>query len=150
MSVSISPVTPADRAEWERLFLAYGAFYKTDLPPQVIENVWGWINDPQNPFWADIARTGDGRAVGLVQYQLMHRSLGGSMTCYLSDLFTDPEIRGSGAGRAMIDHVIAFARARDLPAVRWLTAEDNATARRLYDTYAPRTPFVLYSVPTRT
>jgi hypothetical protein len=46
----------------------------------------------------------------------------------------------------MIDHVLAFARGRGLPNVRWLTQESNETARRLYDTYAPRTEFILYSV----
>jgi ribosomal protein S18 acetylase RimI-like enzyme len=86
--------------------------------------------------------------LGFVQYQLMHRSLGGSMVCYLSDLFTTPAARGQGTGRALIDHVLAFARSRGLPNVRWLTAEDNTTARTLYDSYAPRTPFILYSVPT--
>ena len=85
--------------------------------------------------------------LGFVQYQLMHRSLGGSMVCYLSDLFTWPEARGKGTGRALIDHVRAFAKDRGLPSVRWLTQESNATARALYDTYAPRTEFVLYSIP---
>ena len=52
----------------------------------------------------------DAGVVGFTQYQLMHRSLGGGMVCYLSDLYVEPTIRGSGAGRALIDHVIAFAR----------------------------------------
>lgn len=149
MTVTIAAVTQEDREDWQRLFQGYADFYRTGISEAVIGNVWAWIHDPENPFWADLARDGQGRAVGLVQYQLMHRSLGGSMTCYLSDLFTDPGQRGGGIGRALIDHVVEFAKARDLPAVRWLTAEDNATARRLYDTYAPRTPFILYSVPVK-
>jgi len=70
------------------------------------------------------------------------------MVCYLSDLFTTPAARGQGTGRALINHVLAFARSHGLPNVRWLTAEDNTTARTLYDSYAPRTPFILYSLPT--
>ena len=85
--------------------------------------------------------------IGFTQYQLMHRSLGGGMVCYLSDLYVDPGIRGSGAGRALIDHVIAFARSRGLPGVRWLTQEFNYPARRLYDSYGPKTDFILYNVP---
>lgn len=140
--------TPSDRALWTPLFDAYAAFYQTPLTDQTRDTVWGWIHDPANPFWCALALSEDGHPLGLAQYQLMHRSLGGSMVCYLSDLFTTPEARGQGMGRALIDHVLAFARDRGLPNVRWLTAEDNRTARHLYDSYRPRTPFILYSVPT--
>ena len=146
MTVMIRPVSATDRATWQRLFAAYAAFYKLELAPATAEAVWGWIHDPENPFWADLALDAAGLPVGLVQYQLMHRSLGGSMTCYLSDLYVAPEARGLGAGRAMIEHVREFARARGLPGVRWLTAESNTEARALYDSFAPRTEFVLYSI----
>ena len=76
----------------------------------------------------------------------MHRSLGGGMTCYLSDLYVDPETRGAGTGRALIDHVREVAKVQGLPGVRWLTQEFNYPARRLYDTYEPKTDFILYSV----
>lgn len=145
MTLTIAPVTPADRADWQALFRAYAAFYATDAraaEPQV----WTWIQTPDEPYWADIARDADGRALGLVQYSLMHRSLSGGMVVYLSDLFTIPESRGLGVGRALIDHVRSFARARGYASVRWLTAEGNATARRLYDSYAPASGFILYSV----
>lgn len=146
MTVTIRAVTTDDRPVWEDLFRGYADFYKTD-PAPAIDKVWRWIVDPQEPFWADFAVTSDGAAVGLVQYQLMHRSLSGGMVCYLSDLFVRPEIRGSGAGRAMIDRVIDFARDRGLASVRWLTAEGNTAARRLYDSYTPASGFILYSVP---
>lgn len=68
------------------------------------------------------------------------------MTCYLSDLYVVPEARGAGAGRALIEHVRDFARARGLPGMRWLTAENNDAARKLYDRFAPRTEFILYNV----
>ncbi len=87
------------------------------------------------------------RLSALHKYQLMHRSLGGGMVCYLSDLYVNPSVRGSGAGRALIDHVVEFAKARGLPNVRWLTQEFNYPARRLYDTYQPKSDFILYSVP---
>lgn len=148
MNVTIRPVETQDRPVWDAFFAAYAAFYNVTPPPGAAEAVWGWIHDPANPFWCDIARDAQGNPLGFVQYQLMHRSLGGSMVCYLSDLFTWPEARGQGVGRALIDHVRDFARARGLPNVRWLTQESNTAARQLYDSYAPRTEFVLYSVPS--
>ncbi len=146
MHIHIRPAAAADRAVWQGLFQAYAAFYETEVGDDAFAAVWNWIFDPDEPFWCDLAVTGDGAVVGFTQYQLMHRSLGGSMVCYLSDLYVDPGGRGGGAGRALIDHVIAFARARQIANVRWLTQEFNAPARRLYDSYRPRSDFILYSV----
>lgn len=147
MAVTIRPLSPGDRAVWEKMFQAYAAFYKTRIPDGGFDAVWGWIFDPANDFWCDLAIEESGKVIGFTQYQLMHRSLGGTMVCYLSDLYVDPESRGAGAGRALIDHVLKFAKAKGLPSVRWLTQEFNYPARRLYDTYAPKTDFILYNVP---
>jgi len=145
MSLTISPVTKADRADWEALFRAYATFYKTDAS-SAEARVWDWIQSETEPYWSDIARDENGQALGLVQYSLMHRSLSGGMVVYLSDLFTVPEARGKGVGRALIEHVRAFARARGYSSVRWLTAETNSPARKLYDTYAPASGFILYAI----
>ena len=147
MIVTIRPLTQADRAVWEPLFDGYAAFYKIAATAADKAAVWDWIFDAGNDFWSDLAWDAAGQAVGLVQYQLMHRSLSGEMVVYLSDLFVRPDVRGGGVGRALIDHVIAFARGRGISNVRWLTQEFNYAGRRLYDTYRPKTDLVLYSVP---
>ena len=53
--------------------------------------------------------------------------------CYLQDLYVDPDVRGSGVGRALIEAVYAEADRRGTPAVYWLTQDFNQPARRLYD-----------------
>lgn len=145
MRLKIAPVTDADHADWLALFRAYATFYRTDAGAAEPE-VWRWITTPDEPYWADIARDEGGRALGLVQYSLMHRSLSGAQVVYLSDLFTTPEARGLGVGRALIDHVRGFAKAHGYPSLRWLTAESNETARKLYDSYAPASGFILYAI----
>lgn len=147
MTITIRPLAENDRATWERMFRAYAEFYRTTIPDGGFDRVWAWIFDPANDFWCDVAERDERDVVGFTQYQLMHRSLGGGMVCYLSDLYVDPGVRGSGAGRALIDRVLAFAKDRGLPSVRWLTQEFNYPARRLYDTYGPKTDFILYNVP---
>ena len=67
--------------------------------------------------------------------------------CYLQDLYTDPSVRGTGAGRALIEGVYAAAEAAGAPTVYWLTQDFNATARRLYDRVATLTPFIKYNRP---
>ena len=103
--VEIRPLAASERDIWETLFQGYADFYKVAIDDNIKNAVWGWIFDEGNDFWCDVAVDGDGRVIGFTQYQLMHRSLGGSMVCYLSDLFVDPGVRGSGAGRKLIDHV---------------------------------------------
>ena len=68
------------------------------------------------------------------------------MVCYLQDLFTAPEARGQGAGRALIAAVIDWARDRGCVRVYWNTQASNATARRLYDQVAENKGFIRYQV----
>ena len=60
--------------------------------------------------------------------------------------WADGDVRGSGAGRLLIDNVLSFAKQRGLPSVDWLTQEFNYPARQLYDTYEPRSDFILYTI----
>jgi ribosomal protein S18 acetylase RimI-like enzyme len=147
MSIVVRSLAEHERTTWERMFQAYAEFYKTSIPEGGFDRTWAWIFDPAQDFWCDVAERDNGNLIGFTQYQLMHRSLSGGMVCYLSDLYVDPDARGSGAGRALIDHVLAFAKNRDLPYVRWLTQDFNYPARHLYDTYGPKTDFILYNVP---
>jgi GNAT superfamily N-acetyltransferase len=145
MHIEIRPLQPSDRAVWEELFDAYAAFYKTTTTPAGKQATWEWIFSAED-FWADLALQ-NGKVVGLCQYQLMHRSLSGAKVVYLSDLYVRPDLRGGGIGRAMIDHVIGFAKSNGFTNVRWLTQEFNYAGRRLYDSYRPKSDFILYSVP---
>lgn len=141
----IRPLSQADRPTWEALFDAYAAFYKTTTTPAGRDTVWGWIFGAED-FWCDLIEV-EGRVVGMAQYQLMHRSLSGEKVVYLSDLYVDPTQRGGGLGRALIDHVIGFAKSQGIGNVRWLTQEFNYAGRKLYDSYRPKRDFILYSVP---
>lgn len=145
MAVEMRPLGLGDRAVWEALLAGYAAFYQTNLTADGLQAVWDWVFGEED-FWADLAML-DGKVVGLCQYQLMHRSLSGAKVVYLSDLYVLPDLRGHGVGRAMIDHVIGVARARGISNVRWLTQEFNYAGRRLYDSYRPKSDFILYSVP---
>lgn len=149
MSVTPRPPEDGDRARWEELFAAYFEFYKTPVPEGCFDVVWDWIHDEENPFWCTLASDADGKVIGFVHYQLWHNSMSAGMGVYMADLFVDPSVRGSGTGRALIDHVRAFADKREIAYVDWLTQDFNYPGRKLYDTYAKKTDFVFYSVPSR-
>jgi len=145
--MKIRPLQKNDRALWEQFMTEYSEFYKTSVPEGGHDGVLAWIFDEGNDFWCDLILDDDGKPFGFTQYQLMHRSLSGAIVCYLSDLYVRPDVRGTGAGRALIDHVIDFAKGRGLNNIRWLTRDDKYAGRQLYDTYASKSDFILYSVP---
>jgi len=141
--VQIKPATAADHDQWLPLWQAYLTFYNTDLPAEVRESTWQRFLDPAEPTQLAIAWQGD-TAVGIVQF-IYHRSnwsIGNS--CYLQDLFVSPDIRGTGAGRLLIEHVYATARANHCAKVHWLTHETNATAIQLYERIAERPGFIQF------
>jgi ribosomal protein S18 acetylase RimI-like enzyme len=84
------------------------------------------------------------QASGLV-HSIYHRSAWTtSDDCYLQDLFVADDARGSGVGRALIEHVYADARRRGASRVYWLTRKSNHNARQLYDRIANRSGFIHY------
>jgi GNAT superfamily N-acetyltransferase len=142
----ISALTVGDRAHWRPLWDAYLEFYDEDLAPEVTEATFSRLADPDGSIHGALAWSDDGHAVGLVHW-LEHPSTWSTRGyCYLEDLYVSPEGRRSGVGRALIDHVVAWAADRGLERVYWLTAEDNATARSLYERVAHRTGFIHFDV----
>jgi GNAT superfamily N-acetyltransferase len=145
--ILIRPVRPADEAAWRTLWAAYNAFYgrqgATALPEAVTRLTWSRFFDGYEPLEAMVAERAGG-LVGLA-HLLFHRStiLPGP-TCYLQDLFTAPECRGQGVGRALIEAAYERARAAGAARVYWQTHETNAQAMRLYDGVATRSGFVVY------
>ena len=141
--LQIKPATAADHDQWLPLWQAYLTFYKTQLPAEVSESTWERFLDPAEPTNLAIAWQGD-KAVGIVQF-VYHRtnwSIGDG--CYLQDLFVSPEVRGTGAGRLLIEHVYAQARDKQCSKVHWLTQETNATAIQLYERIAERPGFIQF------
>ena len=106
-AVLIRPARPDDHAAWLPLWEGYDAFYggsgPTALPEAVTRLTWQRFFDGDEPMHALVGRAG--RPVGFAHH-LFHRStiLAGP-TCYLQDLFTAPECRGAGIGRALIEAV---------------------------------------------
>mgnify|MGYP001977922325 CR=1 FL=1 len=52
--------------------------------------------------------------------------------CYLHDLFTDPDLRGQGIGKALIEEVYERAREAGSPRVYWHTHETKQKWIRRY------------------
>jgi GNAT superfamily N-acetyltransferase len=140
----IRELRPEDRAAWQPLWDGYNLFYeRPQFPMEITEVTWARFFDPREPMFAAVAEI-DGTVVGLVHY-LYHRSTTAAEdVCYLQDLFTAPEARGLGVGRALIGHVYDEAVKAGARRVYWQTHEGNP-ARALYDKVAQLTPFRRYA-----
>jgi len=136
-----------DRAAWEQLWAGYNAFYgrlgPAALPATVVEATWQRFFDPTEPVHALVAESND-QLVGLAHY-LFHRStIQVQPTCYLQDLYTAEQSRGTGIGRSLILAVYDQALAAGSPRVYWQTHETNTTAMQLYNNVAERSGFIVY------
>ncbi len=144
MSFTIRPLAAADRTQWHQLWQDYLRFYESDVPAEVTQLTWTRILDPEAPILGLCAATPENGLLGIVHYLFHPVTWAAGPRCYLEDLFTTPEARGQGVGRALIEAVYAAADARGADQVYWPTQEFNATARRLYDQVASATPFIKY------
>jgi GNAT superfamily N-acetyltransferase len=142
-AVVVRPIEPGDHAAWEQLFHAYRTFYEYDEEQDVVDRVWGWINDDTHETNALVALVDD-EVVGFAHHREFARPSSGKRGLFLDDLFTRPDVRGKGVGRALISALGEMAQWRGYGKVRWITAADNHTAQRLYDDLAQKTTWVTY------
>ena len=147
MTITIRPIATADRADWDRLYAGYAAFYRVEQTAAMRDRVWGWLMDAAHETRGVLALA-DGAAVGLAHFRPYARPLMAATGGFLDDLFVDPAARGSGAARRLIEAVAEVGRAEGWTLIRWITADDNYRARALYDQLATRTTWITYDMTT--
>ncbi len=141
----VRPIEPADHDAWAPLFAAYREFYELEDEPEVVDRVWGWIQDAGHETNALVAVVDD-EVVGFAHHRHYARPAEGGCGLFLDDLFTLPRLRGQGVGRALINRLAEMAREQGCAKVRWVTAPDNTVAQRLYDDIAGRTDWLTYDL----
>lgn len=144
MTLTIRPMTAADQPEWRRMWTAYLEFYESSVPEEVYEATFARLLDPARPQQNALVAELDGRLVGLVHFIYHAHNWKLEDVCYLQDLYADPDVRGQGVGRALVEAVYKAADANGTPTVYWMTQDFNAAARQLYDRIAHLTPFIKY------
>ncbi len=132
--LEIRPVVIADKQRWLVLWQGYLDFYQTELSAEQSELTWQRILNPEFNMKCAVAIE-DGAIVGFTTYNLQNSTWSENGHCYLEDLFVDLSVRGKGVGRALIEYVKSYAIENKCSRLYWNTDEDNATARKLYDSY---------------
>jgi ribosomal protein S18 acetylase RimI-like enzyme len=69
----------------------------------------------------------DGKLAGQIRLQKHWNEY-----AYIDDIAVEPEYRGQGVGRALLEHAIAWARAKGFPGMMLETQDNNVLGCRLY------------------
>ncbi|MBO6579302.1 MAG: GNAT family N-acetyltransferase [Thalassospira sp.] len=142
-NIEIRHATRDDRDAWEGLFRDYMVFYGCAVSETALDTTWCWIIDPNGPMECLLA-VKEGQVVGLAQYRAVPETLTGSWFGHLDDLFVAPKVRRAGVAQALMKKLSEVARDRGWFKLTWITADDNATARRLYDQITNASNWVVY------
>jgi len=141
--VIIRDLRAEDRPQWDGLWRGYLAFYESELAPEVSDITFARLLDTDEPMFALVAED-NGDLLGIVHCVLHRGTWAIEDFCYLEDLFTAPQARKRGVGRALIEAVYARADELNCSRVYWLTHETNAAGRSLYDKVARNLGFIHY------
>jgi len=140
--IQVAAARAEDKAAWLPLWQGYLDFYAQDLASDITELTFERALDPHEPVFLILARQGE-RAVGFATFVLHRSTWARTHYLYLEDLFVAEDVRGSGVGRALVEHVIETGRQNGCARVYWVTQEGNR-ARALYDRVADLPGLVTY------
>lgn len=146
MTIEVRAVAHDDAEAWMTLYNGYRDFYWLPEDPEAVARTWDWIVNREHKLLGLVA-TDDAALIGFANLRWFARPSTATIGLYLDDLFVSSSARSRGVGRALLARTREVAGEGGASVVRWITAADNATARRLYDDVAQSTPWVTYDMP---
>lgn len=141
----IRAASPSDETVWRQLWREYCDFYAASVPDEVTGRTWQRILDPDSAVMCIVAEV-DGQVRGFANCVVHENTWESQPVCYLEDLFVAASVRGQGVGHALIEWLRNAMRAEGWARLYWMTREDNAQARRLYDKFTQADGFVRYVI----
>jgi GNAT superfamily N-acetyltransferase len=142
--ITIRGLLREDEPAWRRLWTGYLEYYETKVPEAVYVSSFARLLGTDSQDFNGLIALVDGQPLGLTHFLFHRHGWKIENVCYLQDLYVDPQARGTGLGRKLIEAVYAAADANGTPAVYWLTQHFNTAGRRLYDRIGKETPFIRY------
>ena len=146
MTLTIRAIEEKDKDQWLKLWAGYLEFYKSTISSEQTELTWKRLINNELKMFGFVAESEEG-IIGFTHCLFRPSTWTETDYCYLEDLFVDPNIRGKGIGRALINKVVELAKEKNSKRVYWTTQEFNKTARVLYDSIIPVSEFVQYRLP---
>lgn len=130
----IEDVSDKNLEEVLPLIKQYQEFYKvSEINDKKNEEFFSQFNI-NNPFGCQfIYRNTKNDVIGFATVYFTFTSTIASKVAVLNDLYIVNSQRGQGVGKALIQHCKEFAKSKSAVRLQWVTAPDNETAQKLYD-----------------
>jgi len=157
MTCSVRRIEARDEQRWRELWDGYNRFYQREPSAAITAQTWQKIMDRSAPIDAIVAENnvtennaaenaGQREVVGMANYVIHDSTSSLAPACLMQDLFVDPAMRGTGAGKLLIDWLAAEMSVQGWSRLYWHTKENNYRARGLYDKYTPHSGFLRYVI----
>jgi GNAT superfamily N-acetyltransferase len=131
-STMIRPATEADIPQILALIRALAAYERE--PDAVAATEADLLRDGfgPNPYFHCLMAEHDGQTAGFALYFFNYSTWAGRPGLYLEDLFVQPELRGLGIGKALLQRVAAIAVENRCPRLQWEVLDWNTPAIEFY------------------
>jgi GNAT superfamily N-acetyltransferase len=141
----IRPIKIEDKKDWEKLYKGYADFYKVEMNDEILTTVWRWLID-QNHEVSGLVYEENSKVIALAHYRKMPSPLRGKYIGFLDDLFVEPKHRRKGVGEKIIKELNTISMRNNWNLVRWITRDDNTTAKSLYEKLSKKTNWEVYEL----
>jgi hypothetical protein len=68
--ISIRPVEPGDRLDWDHLYAGYAAFYKVEQTAAMRDTVWSWLMTDATEVYGLVAVDETGKLIGITHFSV--------------------------------------------------------------------------------
>ena len=134
-----------DKEEWEKLYQGYADFYKVEITEKILNTVWNWLHDTKHELNGLVFEV-DKNIVAIAHYRRMPSPLRGKNIGFLDDLYVHPEFRGRKIAEEIINKLNDISKEQGWGLIRWITRNDNHSAKSLYDRVAKKSTWDVYEL----
>jgi GNAT superfamily N-acetyltransferase len=132
MATTIREATPADVPQILTFIRALATYERepdavTATEDDLLNHGFG-----PNPFYFCLMAEHESQPAGFAFYFFNYSTWKGRPGLYLEDLFVQPEFRGRGIGRALLEKVAAVAVEKNCPRMQWEVLDWNTPAIDFY------------------
>jgi GNAT superfamily N-acetyltransferase len=132
MAIKIRPATRADVPQILTFIRALALYERAPEAVMATEADLERDGFGRNPFYFCLIAEYDGRPAGFAFYFFNYSTWLGRPGLYLEDLFVEPELRGLGIGKALLEQVAAIAVEKGCPRLQWAVLDWNTPAIDFY------------------
>jgi len=132
MTTTIRPATRADVPQILAFIRALATYEREPEAVRATEAALERDGFGTNPFYSCLIAEHDGRPAGFALFFFNYSTWMGRPGIYLEDIFVEPELRGLGIGKLLLERVAAIALEKGCLRLQWEVLDWNTPAIEFY------------------